>query len=68
VERITIEGNKAKIQYRLPMPPDGKKTQSVVVLPVTTPSGAGGIRTPYLLRAKQAFSQLNYGPALTPKL
>ena len=27
-------------------------------------SGAGGIRTPYLLRAKQMFSQLNYGPKL----
>jgi hypothetical protein len=25
--------------------------------------GAGGIRTPYLLLAKQAFSRLNYGPA-----
>ena len=25
--------------------------------------GAEGIRTPYLLNANQAFSQLNYGPA-----
>jgi hypothetical protein len=28
----------------------------------TKSGGAGGVRTPYLLRAKQAFSQLNYGP------
>ena len=25
-------------------------------------SGAGGIRTPYLLTASQTFSQVNYGP------
>jgi hypothetical protein len=31
-------------------------------------NGAGGVRTPYLLRAKQAFSQLNYGPLSTSKL
>ena len=24
--------------------------------------GPGGIRTPYLLNANQAFSQMNYGP------
>jgi site-specific DNA recombinase len=62
VRRITIEGNKAKIQYCLPMPPDGKKTQWVGVLPIVLPSGAGGIRTPYLLTASQTFSQVNYGP------
>jgi site-specific DNA recombinase len=64
VKKITINGDKAKIQYRLPMPPDGKRMQSVGVLPIDTPGGAGGIRTPYLLRAKQAFSQVNYGPPL----
>jgi site-specific DNA recombinase len=52
VKRITIDGSIAKIQYRLPMPPDGKKTQSVGVLPIDTPGGAGGIRTPYLLTAR----------------
>jgi hypothetical protein len=41
------------------------KWPTVEVLPTATPSGAGGIRTPYLLRAKQMFSQLNYGPELT---
>ena len=39
VKRITIDGDKAKIQYRLPMPPEGKKTQWVGVLPIDTPSG-----------------------------
>ena len=32
------------------------------VLPMVTPGGAGGIRTPYLLTASQTFSQVNYGP------
>jgi hypothetical protein len=30
---------------------------------MVTPGGAEGIRTPYLLNANQAFSQVNYGPA-----
>jgi len=39
VERITIEGDKAKIQYHLPMPPDGNITQYIGVLPINTPGG-----------------------------
>ncbi len=34
VKKVIINGDKAKIQYRLPMPPDGKRTQSVGVLPI----------------------------------
>lgn len=45
VKRITIDGDKAKIEYNLPMPPDGKKMESVGVLPIDTLGGAGGIRT-----------------------
>ena len=45
VKRVTINGDKAQIQYRLPMPPDGKKTSSVGVLPIDTFGGAEGIRT-----------------------
>jgi hypothetical protein len=33
----------AKIQYRFPMPPDGKKTQFVEILPITPLGGEGGI-------------------------
>jgi site-specific DNA recombinase len=62
VKRISIKGSRAKIQYSIPMPPDGKRTQWVEVLPIDTPGGAGGIRTPYLLTASQTFSQVNYGP------
>ena len=38
---MIINGDKAKILYRLPMPPDGKRTQSVEVLPIDTPGGEG---------------------------
>ncbi len=62
VKRIVIDSDKAKIQYHLPMTPDGKKIQSVGVLPIETPSGAGGIRTPYLRDANATFSRVNYGP------
>ncbi len=40
VKKVIINGDKAKIQYRLPMPLDGKRTQSVGVLPIDTPGGA----------------------------
>ena len=45
------------------MPADGNKIESVGVLPINTLGGAGGIRTPYLITASDAFSQVNYGPA-----
>ncbi len=62
VKRIVINGSQAKIQYHLPMPPDGKKMQSIGVLPIDTFGGAGGVRTPYLLNAIQALSQMSYSP------
>ncbi len=43
VKKVIVNGDKAKIQYRLPMPPDGKKTQSVGVLPIDT---LGGVKYP----------------------
>ncbi len=66
IKRIVINGENATIHYNLPMPPDGKKKQSVRVLPIDTLGGAGGIRTPYLLTASQTFSRVNYGPKLFP--
>ena len=46
VKRIAINGDKATIHYNLPMPPVGKKRQSIEVLPIDTPGGEGGTRTP----------------------
>lgn len=62
VKKVIINGDKAKIMYRIPVTPDGKRSQSVGVLPIEPFGGAGGIRTPYLLTASQTFSQVNYGP------
>ena len=46
VKRIIINRDRATIYYNLPMPPDGKRKQSVGVLPIDTPGGEGGTRTP----------------------
>ena len=62
VKKIIISGDKAKIQYHLPMPPDGKRTQEVGVLPIEHVGGAEGGRTPYLFNAIESLSQLSYSP------
>ena len=66
VKKIVVEKERVKLYYNLPVPPDGRKMETVGVLPIDTPSGAGGIRTPYLLTASQTFSQLNYSPIKSP--
>ncbi len=45
VKRIEINNNEAVIRYSLPIP-HGEDTQSVGVLPMVTPGGEGGTRTP----------------------
>lgn len=60
VKKVIINGDKAKILYRLPMPPDGKRTQSVGVLPIDTPGGPKGTRTNYAdARVARTFYALN---------
>jgi hypothetical protein len=46
VKKVIINGDKAKVQYHLPMPPDGKKTQFVGVLPIDTPWWSRGDSNP----------------------
>jgi DNA invertase Pin-like site-specific DNA recombinase len=53
VKRVTVNGDKAQIQYRLPMPPDGKKTSSVAVLPIDTLGGPFGTVPELLFEKKQ---------------
>ena len=43
---------------------DGKMKKSLGVLPMVTLGGAEGIRTPDLLRAREALSQLSYSPTV----
>ena len=63
IKRIEINKSEAVIQYNLPVPPYRSEKQSVGVLPIDNNGGAGGIRTPYLLNAIQALSQMSYSPA-----
>ena len=62
IKRIEINKGEGVIQYKLPVPPNWSDRQSVGVLPIDNYGGAGGIRTPYLLNAIQALSQLSYSP------
>jgi site-specific DNA recombinase len=61
MRKIVVDSNKITVEYKLPVPPENERKRDLV-LPTVTPSGAGGIRTPYLLTASQTFSQVNYGP------
>jgi site-specific DNA recombinase len=46
VRKIVINKDRVKLYYNLPVPPQGKKMETVGVLPIDTPSGEGGTRTP----------------------
>ncbi len=46
VKKIVIDRDTAKLYYKLPVPPDGKRVESVGVLSIDTPGGEGGTRTP----------------------
>ncbi len=65
IKRIEIDGGHARVDYDVPVPPDGGQGDSVEVLPLVTLGGAEGIRTPDLLRAREALSQLSYSPRST---
>jgi hypothetical protein len=51
IKRIEIDGDSAKIDYVLPMPPDGRMREPVGVLPMVNSGGEGGTRTPTPFRA-----------------
>ena len=62
IKRIEINKDEARIYYHLPLPQDKKSKVAAEVLSIVTPGGAEGIRTPDLLRAREALSQLSYSP------
>ena len=64
IKRIEIDKSEAVIHYNLPVPLYQSDMQSAAVLPIDNHGGAGGIRTPYLLNAIQALSQMSYSPTL----
>ena len=62
VERIEVGNSEAKVMYTIPLLPDNSPSEAVAVLPFVHNGGAEGIRTPDLLRAREALSQLSYSP------
>ena len=64
VKRIVVEGQQVRVHYNLPVPDGQRGVKTEEVLPIVTPSGAEGIRTPYLLVANEALSLLSYSPMI----
>ena len=62
IKRIEVNERQIVVHYNLPLPQGKKMKGEVEVLPFVTPGGAGGTRTPDLLRAREALSQLSYSP------
>ncbi len=61
VRRIVVDTDRVTVEYKLPVPPENDRKQ-ILVLPTVTLGGAEGTRTPDLLRAREALSQLSYSP------
>ena len=61
IQKIVIHGDRGTIYSKLPVPTSWKETEDIV-LPIVPFGGAEGIRTPYLLVANEALSQLSYSP------
>jgi site-specific DNA recombinase len=64
VKGVTVDGNHVRIEYRLPLPSSIGRKRAESVLPIVTPGGDRGIRTPDLRDANAALSQLSYIPTL----
>ena len=63
VKRIVVDNDRVTVEYKLPVPPANERKKDLV-LPTVKLGGAEGTRTPDLLRAKEALSQLSYSPIL----
>ena len=64
IKRIEVNKKQVTVRYNLPIPQDGenKGEEGVEILPIDTPGGDRGIRTPDLCDANAALSQLSYIP------
>ena len=64
VKKIVVEKEQVIVHYYLPVPAGRNEAKITEVLPMVTPSGAEGTRTPDFLRAREALSQLSYSPVV----
>ena len=62
IESIEADDGEMTFNYTLPLPPDNTRQETVSVLGFVPLSGAEGTRTPDLLRAREALSQLSHSP------
>ena len=62
VRSIKVTGDDVKLSYMMPVPPEWLAEEKVRVLHSVRYGGAEETRTPDLLRAKEALSQLSYSP------
>ncbi len=62
VKEVKVTENEVLLNYTIPMAPGGITQEELMVPSIVHYGGAGGIRTPYLLNAIQALSQLSYSP------
>ena len=62
---MKVIGAEVLLTYTVPMPPKGISREVIGVLPIDTPSGDRGIRTPDLCDANAALSLLSYIPTFT---
>ena len=63
IKQIEVNKKQVTVYYNLPMPQDVQSREQVGVLPIDTPGGDRGIRTPNLCDANAALSQLSYIPS-----
>ncbi len=68
IKRIEINNNEARVYYHLQLPQGQKRKVAAEVLPIVTPGGDRGIRTPDLCDANAALSLLSYIPILHLRL
>ena len=62
VKEIEVTGDTVVMRYTIPMAKEGLLEESLGVPRIVRHGGAEGIRTPDLLRAREALSQLSYSP------
>ena len=46
IKKITVDGEKVTVNYKLPLPGGSKDDSALAVLPIDTFGGEGGTRTP----------------------
>ncbi len=62
VKEVVVTSDKAELKYTIPVSKEGLLEESLGVPHIVRYGGAEGIRTPDLLRAREALSQLSYSP------